>query len=208
MRTIRFGIFFAIIFSLSFISAFPVRAEGEPAKQTIEGFVQTIKAMEFPAADQAKNQELIKRANAALDLEAMGKKALVNHWESISPENQKEFMSLLWQLIEKVAYPNSRKFMGDFEIQYPQIVPDGGGFEVHTIIKQQEEALDAPVIYHVSAAGKIDDVILDGVSITEDLRFQFDKIIEQSQFQGLIDKMKERLATAEQQAAAPAAPAS
>ncbi len=198
MRTARLSFFFAMLAILNFIvPTAPARAEGEAAKQVIENFVKDIKAMEFPPQNVEANNALVKSANKALDMESMGKKALDQHWQQASAEEQQTFTDLLWKLIENVAYPRSHKFMGEFEILYPEIKADATGTEVHTVIKQQEQALDATVIYHISAEGKVDDVVLDGVSIIEDLRFQFDKIIADSKFSGLLDKMRERLAQAE-----------
>ncbi len=198
MRAFRFGFLMLTLTAFFFSNRFAL-AEGEQAQQVIENFVKNIKAMEFPAQDAVKNQGLIKQANTALDLDSMGQKALADHWKSATAEDQKAFTDLMWKLIENVAYPRSHKFMGEFEITYPEIKADASGVEVHSLVKQQEQALDAAVVYHVSQAGKVDDVILDGVSIIEDLKFQFDKIIAKSGFSGLLDKMKERLAQAEKE---------
>lgn len=206
MRTTRLMMILISVFFL-FSAMPPAHAEGEPAKQLIQNFVKDITSMDFPVKDQAKHQKLVQDANAALDLDAMGKRSLDKHWAEAAPEDQKEFLSLLWKLIENVAYPRSHAFMGSYEITYPEIKADPKGFEVHSVVKQAEQALDAEVIYHVRPDGanwKVDDVILDGVSITEDLKFQFDKLIEKSGFKGLLDKMRERLAQAEKDNAQPA----
>ncbi len=168
-------------------------------QQTIQSFIETIQTMEFPVKDAASHQVLVAKANAALDLDSMGQKSLAAHWAEASPEEQKNFLELLWKLIENSAYPKSRRFMGSFKIEYPEVTPEGNGVSVRSVIKQQEEALDAEVIYHVyqkDGQWKVDDVTLDGVSIIEDLKYQFDKIITQSGFAGLLDKMRERLAAA------------
>ena len=201
MRAYRMFIFALPVFFLMISGVPAVHAEGEP-KQAIETFIGDIKAMEFPAKDTAKQEKLIKEADSLLDLETMGKKALGPHWQEMTAEDQKAFIDLFWKLIENVAYSRSHKFMGDFTITYPEIKPSGNGFEVHSLIKQQEEALNAKVVYHVRPEGsswKVDDVVLDDVSIVEDLKYQFDRIIAQSKFQGLLNKMKERLAQAEKE---------
>ena len=197
-------VFFAgfIFFNLP---ASTLRAEGVAApQQAVETFLKTIRSMQFPVQDQTKHDQLTHSANAYLDLEAMGKKSLEAHWQEASLEEQQKFMELLWKLIEYVAYPRSVKFMGDYQITYPEVRPAEKGFEVHSIIKQQAEGLEAKVIYHAyqnsaDAQWKIDDIVLDDVSITEDLKYQFDKIIMQSKFSGLLAKMKERLEQAKKE---------
>ncbi len=175
---------------------------GQTPQQAVENFLATIKSMEFPAKDAAQHNQLIHKANAYLDLEAMGKRALAKHWEEATPDEQKTFFDLLWHLIENVAYPQSRQFMGNYEITYPEVYPSDNGFEVQSLIKQQAEGLEAKVVYHLYEKDdqwKIDDVILDEVSIAEDFKYQFDKIIAQSKFAGLLDKMRERLAQTEKE---------
>ena len=178
------------------IQPFSLRAEEMTPQQGIETFLQTIKSMEFPIKDAARHTQLAAQANAFLDLDAMGQKSLGAYWQETAPEDQKEFLQLLWKLIEYVAYPRSTKFMADYEITYPKVEPAGSGFQVHSIIKQKAEGLDAPVEYHVyqkEGQWKIDDIVLDDVSITEDLGTQFDRLIKDSKFAGLLAKMRERL---------------
>lgn len=199
--------FLAFILAVGFSSS--ARAEEKPAaQQAVETFLQTIQSMEFPAKDAKAQEALIAKADAYLDMNAMGKKALQNHWSELNAEQQKQYIDLLIKLIDAVAYPRSRKFMGQYQILYPKVTPAENGFEVESVIKQQEEALDAHVNYHLyekEGQWKIDDIVLDDVSIAEDLQYQFDKLIEDSKFEGLIAKMNERLDQAEKENAASSA---
>ncbi len=195
--------FFSFFFLMLSFSKVPVLcAEEGGAQQGVASFLTALRSMQFPIENQARHAKLAAEANAFLDLEAMGKKSLAAHWQGASPEEQKFFMELLWKLIEFIAYPRSSKFMGDYEITYPKTESAGAGFNVYSVIKQQAEGLDVSVVYHVyerSGQWKIDDIVLDDVSITEDLGGQFDKIIKDSQFTGLLDKMRERLASAKKE---------
>ena len=194
---------FAILGTAGGRGTFPLaQAALETPQQGIETFLKTIRAMEFPVKDMNRHSQLAQEANGYLDLEALGKKALEKHWDEAAPEDQKAFMELLWSLIEYVAYPRSVSFLGNYEITYPEIKPAGNGFEVDSMVKQQAEGLEAKVVYHVyqrDGHWKIDDVVLDDVSISEDLKYQFDKIIADSKFAGLLDKMRERLAQAKKE---------
>ena len=177
-------------------------AANEEALPALQTFIQTLRSMEFPIADAAAHSEKVKKADASLDLEDMGKKALGPHWKEAAPEQQKEFMELLWKLIENIAYSRSRKFLGDLPVQYGEPKPVERGVEIETTVQKEEEALNAPITYDLEkqAAGwKIYDIFLDGVTITEDLKFQFDQIIADSGFAGLLQRMRERLAKAEQE---------
>ncbi len=203
IKSLRY--FFVISALFSLWTAFPAPLSAQPREtpqQAVEVFLTTIKSMEFPVKDTARHNQQVQTADTYLDLEAMGKRALEKHWSETTPEEQKRFFDLLWQLIENMAYPKSRKFIGDYQITYPEVRPSGNGFNVQSLIQQQAEGLEAKVVYHVyekNSQWKIDDVILDDVSIAEDFKYQFDKIIAQSQFSGLLDKMQERLTRAEKE---------
>ena len=194
----RFKCLWIAILSLGFVlsSAQVLRAEPQAPQQGLEAFLTTIRAMQFPVQDPSRHEQLVRQANAFLDLEAMAKAALGARWQEATSEKQIIFMDLLWKLIAQVAYPRSREFLGDFQIRYPEVRRDSNGFEVHSVVKHEEEALDAKVVYHVyqgDGQWKIDDVVLDGVSLIEDMSYQFDKIIQGSGFSGLLERMKERL---------------
>lgn len=203
IKSLRYYFIISALFLLWTALTPPLSAQPrETPQQAVEVFLTTIKSMEFPVKDTAQHNQQVQTANAYLDLEAMGKRALEKHWSETTPEEQKRFFDLLWQLIENMAYPKSRKFMGNYQITYPEVRPAGGGFEVQSLIQQQAEGLEAKVVYHLYEKDnqwKIDDVILDDVSIAEDFKYQFDKIIAQSHFSGLLDKMQERLTQAEKE---------
>ncbi len=172
------------------------------AAETLRSFVDTIRAMEFPITDTAQHAEKVKRADAAVDLEAMGKRALGPHWDKAPEADRKAFMELLWKLIENIAYPRSRSFLGSLPIDYAEPKNLEQGVEIKTTVKNQDEALNAEIVYdlyEINGQWKIYDIFLDGVTITEDLKYQFDRIIRDSSFSGLLDKMKERLVKAEQE---------
>ena len=174
-------------------------AEKQP-QSTVETFLAAVKSMEFPVADDSGHAQRVSDANAYLDLETMGSKALSDHWEELSPQDRRTFLDLLWKLVETVAYPKNQNLVGGDEIVYGEIAEDENGFQVPVSAKPKDDEPTASIIYHLAEKDgglKIDDVVLDDVSIIEDLKYQFDKIIAKSGFGGLLDKMRERLAKAE-----------
>ena len=170
--------------------------EGASPQETLNVFMETLRSMEFPVTDIARHGELVKKADAFLDLDAMGQASIRQHWEQVSVEERREFLKLLWKQIENIAYRTSHDFLGDLKVTYPETHADSKGFVVKSVVHREEAALDGEVIYHLhqkEGQWKIDDVILDGVSIIEDLKYQFDKIIRDSSFTGLLARMQERL---------------
>ncbi len=188
--------------SLGFWMVIPTALAVETAVQGVQAFLDSIGTMDFPIADEAIHQKRVEQTDAYLDLEAMGQKALGIHWTEMTPAQQKSFMDLLWKLIESIAYPRTKSFLGTQKISYEAPKPLAKGFEVSSMVKDQEAALDVPVVYDLyqeDGHWKIYDIFMDGISMTEDLKFQFDKIIKDSSFSGLLTRMSERLRKAQKE---------
>jgi len=179
----------------------PSIAQAQPAQEALETFLDTIKSVEFPVKDAQRHKNLVETAHSYLDLESMVSQALASHWKEAGTENQKAFLDLMWKLVENVAYAQSHDFLGGLKITYPEIKAGNSGFIIHSLVAQTEPALDIEIIYHLherEGRWQIHDVILDEISLIEDLNYQFDKIINDSAFSGLLERMRNRLVKAEE----------
>lgn len=189
--------FSVLAFLLMFLFAAPLFAS--TPKAAVTGFLDTIKSLEFPEPESA----VVEKANHALDLESMSAQALTGTWENLSEEDRGRFLTLMWQLIEKVAYKKSQSFLGDLKIEYNDPVEEeNGSVFIASVVDKGQESLNPEIIYYLRPAGddwQIYDIILDGVSIIEDLSYQYQKILEESGFEGLINRMQERLVKAEEE---------
>lgn len=188
----------ACLFLISSLAYGQGTESSQTPQQAIEVFLDNVRQMEFPVTDPAKHKQLVSQANAYLDLETMGSAALADHWGSMSADDKKTFFDLLWKLVESVAYPRNQGLMNDEKISYGETVKTEHGFQVPLALerKTDAEAPSASLSYQVvqkEGRWKINDVVLDDVSIIEDLKYQFDKIIAKSQIGGLLQKMQERL---------------
>jgi phospholipid transport system substrate-binding protein len=176
-------------------------ANTQTPEQAIKTFLEIVGSMEFPASDPARHAGLLREANAYLDLETMGAEALRDHWATVPSEEKKVFFDLLWKLVEAVAYPQNQNLMNNEQIVYGETVQTGDGFQVPVSARKEAEAPAASISYHLSkkeGQWKIDDVILDDVSLIEDFKYQFNKIIAESKFPGLLEKMRKRLREAQE----------
>ncbi len=203
MKKISILLSSVFIFSVVFFRSSSAAAQETP-QQGIQSFLDSIRAMEFPIKDAAAHEKKLARTDAYLDLPAMGQKALGSHWGEMSADQQKAFTELLWRLIENIAFPRTKDFLGSQKIAYDEPKPLARGFEVSSMVKDQEAALDVPVVYNLvdeNGQWKIYDIFMDGISMTEDLKFQFDKIIKESSFPGLLARMSERLEKARKETA-------
>lgn len=177
-------------------------AQDVSAQQSVESFLNSIRSMQFPVMDPSAHQILAAEAATRLDLEAIARKSLSGHWDQMNSGEQKQFMDLFWKLIENIAYPRTDRFLGTQEVSYQGTKAIEKGVEVSSVVMDTEADLSVPVTYYLYQVGsqwKIYDIFMDGVSLTEDLRYQFEKLLQDGTTQTLLDRMSERLSQAEKE---------
>jgi phospholipid transport system substrate-binding protein len=178
-----------------------IAAEPEPPMQLVQRLVQAIIRMKptnnstLSAADQAANAAAAKEANAILDIPAVGQRTLGKHWQARTPAEQQEFVALLEQLFTKVAYPKSAEFFNSLEVNFAKENITGQRATVKTTVKHPKEGLVA-VDYRLSQEGgvwRVQDVLLDDVSLAANLQSQFNKIITENSYAELLRRMRDKL---------------
>lgn len=176
--------------------SFPAFAQSDGARQSIVEFLDLIKKMDFDHRESQEYKNLVEDAMKALDLESLSASALSNHWSDLSESERNEFVSLLNDLIAMIAFPRSQKFLGDLDIEYSDGDPVSDGVMIKSVVIHDNAALNAEIVYYLhmqQGVWTIYDIYLDDVSITEDLQYQWDRVIEDSSFAGLLEKMRVRL---------------
>ena len=178
-----------------------IAAEPEPPMQLVQRLVQAIIRMKptnnstLSAADQVANADAAKEANAILDLPAVGQRTLGKHWQARTPAEQREFVALLEQLFTKVAYPKSAEFFHGLEVNFAKENITGPRATVKTTIKHPKEGL-VSVDYRLSQEGgvwRVQDILLDYVSLAANLQSQFNKIIIENSYAELLRRMRDKL---------------
>jgi phospholipid transport system substrate-binding protein len=172
--------------------------------QVVQDLLETVKRIKkadadnnvvLTAEDERQNQELSRKANRLLDLEGISAYALVDHWNA-NPQDRKAFVSLFTELLEKVAYTNTGKFLKDLivSINKEKVLQDKA--MVYTsVVHEKEGRVDIDFKLHqAGAAWVVEDVLLDGVSLVRNLRTQCQKIIRENSMQELLARMRKKIA--------------
>ncbi len=191
-----------LICAVSFFSAThsSYAEAGKSAPASVEAFMEGIRSMKFPVEDAARHEALVAQTGAYLDLRAIGEKSLTEHWGTMSAAQQQSFLDLFSKLIASIAYPRTNSFLGTQKVVYSEARPIARGVEVASTVKDSEADLDVPVTYDLyedNGQWKIYDIFMDGVSMTEDLKTQFNKMIQDGSVDNLLSKMSERLVKAQ-----------
>jgi phospholipid transport system substrate-binding protein len=175
----------------------PVVAEaGAPTDQLKSSVEQIVKVLEDPALktdSRAKDRRaaIRKEAEVVFDFTETAKRALGRHWQGLSDKDRQEFTGLFTDLIERAYISKIERYSGE-RIAYAGEAVDGGLATVRTrfVTKQGTEI---PVDYRMQQRGDrwlVYDVSVEGVSLINNYRTQFDKIIQTSSYAELVRKMK------------------
>jgi len=133
--------------------------------------------------------------NERFDWTEMAKRSLAEHWKSLTEEEKKEFVPLFTDLLENTYMNRIENYSGD-KVNYDDEKVKGDYSLVKVTIFTDKQ-VEIPVAYKMKKKGPewmIYDVSIEGVSLVNNYRQQFDSVILSSSYQGLIEKLKEKTA--------------
>lgn len=174
-------------------------ARAEAPKATVELLLKTIQKMHPPKSltpeQQQSNDTISNQALAYMDVRQVSQKALGKYWKQRSKKEQEELVRLLGNLFRTVAFPNSSKFFREMDIIYAPTEMAGGKATVPLTVlheKEGEVGIDF-VLEQNSSRWRVVDVILDGVSMRNNLRTQFYKVLKKHDYAELVRRMQKKL---------------
>jgi phospholipid transport system substrate-binding protein len=125
------------------------------------------------------------------DAEAMAKESIKENWDKLTPGQRSEFQKIFTSLFQDSYTRMVLNFLQREKVEYGSEAPEDKGVKVPTTIMRANEHI--PVDYHlVQKSGRwlITDVDIDGVSIVENYRNTFRRVIQSSSFDNLLQKMR------------------
>jgi phospholipid transport system substrate-binding protein len=134
-----------------------------------------------------------------IDIDELGKRAMVDQWAKLSKAQQEQFLTLLRELIED-NYVRGLRANLEYTVAYTgEAIDKSGNTVVTTKISTQRKGRPYTITVEYVLVKEGDklrafDIKTDGVGLVENYRATFNKIIEKDGFDGLIAKMKKKQA--------------
>ena len=174
-------------------------AEAASPTGTLEAFfsrANTILESIHPFQDVDAPREAIRNlVNQAFDFRAAAAVALGSVWLSRVPEDQDTFARLFAVFLERgfVATIGAKASVaGGVTIHYLAESVDGESAAVSTTLLTRS-GQEMPVVYRMARRGddwKVQDVVIDGVSLVQNYRAQFARILAASPYAELVARMR------------------
>jgi phospholipid transport system substrate-binding protein len=169
---------------------------GTPTEQ-IRGTVdRTIGILKDPAlaakGKEEERRELLRKEIAPVfDFGEMAKRSLGPNWRDRTPEERERFVALFRELLEN-SYLGKIESYGGEVIRYGEETVDGPYAQVKTVVVTTR-GQEIPVHYRMRADGgryRIYDVVIEGISLVNNYRSQFNSILQKSSFAELMEKLR------------------
>ena len=150
------------------------------------------------AARTRRTERLRTVLNGLLDYQELSRRALGTHWDAQSEGERRRFVDLLRQLVER-NYEGNLERIVDFEVTYERESRSGELTVVHTSARSRAQRRAPPVaidytMHQRDGAWRVVDVSTDGVSMVDNYRSQFNRIITRDGWGELVSRMQRRLA--------------
>jgi phospholipid transport system substrate-binding protein len=168
--------------------------ESNDPTSTVESLLSAVKVLS-ETEDAKEKARAVKQVSTTFDILGLSQACLRKTWETLSADEQSNFVSLFQEVLEKVAYPKSAKFFKNTEVEVEEVIRENGKAEVSTLVVHPEEG-EVEVAYCLELQeGRwlIEDILLDGVSLRLDLRSQAQKILREESYEELKRRLREKL---------------
>jgi phospholipid transport system substrate-binding protein len=183
---------------LTLVVVFPLLA-GEPTEQIRETTDKIIALLADESLDgdskKEERRKLIRKAvDERFDWEEMARRSLAIHWAQRTDEEKREFVSLFSDLLERTYMDKVDDYSGE-SVSYERETVDGdyGVVDVRIVTKTDTEIPAEYRVRNKENGWLIYDISINGVSLVNNYRTQFNSIILRSSYQNLIKRLKAKL---------------
>jgi phospholipid transport system substrate-binding protein len=186
---------FLLIFGLA-----GVALAGEPTESIRQTTDKIIAILQDPALQEPEKESERKRlirlaADERFNWREMARRSLARHWKKRTNEEKQEFVALYADLLERTYMNRIENYSGE------KVTYDGerieGNYSLVNITVYTSQDLEIPVQYRLKKRGSdwlIYDVLVEGVSLINNYRQQFNDIILKSSYEDLVEQLRKKVA--------------
>jgi phospholipid transport system substrate-binding protein len=167
----------------------------EQLRATVDKVLTIVRSSNPKSKTQIGNQraQLIAAIYPRFDFQEMAKRSLGRHWARRSPEEQREFVGIFAALMGRAYADNIESYTGQ-NVVYTREKEDQNYAEVDTKLVADK---GPPVtvnykLHSVDKEWKVYDLIIEDISVVNNYRSQFDRVIARSSFADLVRTMKDK----------------
>jgi len=130
------------------------------------------------------------------DMQEIAKRSLGTHWNEITEEQKKEFVQLFVELVKRSYQGTLERHATDAQFFFDQERVEGNFAEVNSRILPPSQEKAVSVNYRLHRVGEqwlIYDVVAENISLVRNYRNQFDRILKESSYEGLVQALRKKV---------------
>jgi phospholipid transport system substrate-binding protein len=168
---------------------------GQQLRQTVDKLLRILNdpQVKGDGTKSERRRKLRAVIGERFDFAEMARRSLGPHWRRVSPQQQKEFVKAFTGLLEDAYLDKIESYEGQ-KVQFINERQDNNAAQVDTKIidhRGQEFSVDYR-LHNVNGSWKVYDVIIEEVSLINNYRSQFNRVLAKSSFDELLQRMKEK----------------
>jgi phospholipid transport system substrate-binding protein len=167
---------------------------GPPTDQVRQYTDQVIRVLEDPALRQGDRRQAVRRiAGEIFDVNETAQRALGVHWRARTAAEKDEFTHLFADLLER-TYINRIDLYGGERLRFTGESVDGDRAVVRAFVitrRGTEVPVEARMLRR-SERWLVYDVVIEGMSLIQNYRTQFDRILRTSSWGELMRRLREK----------------
>jgi phospholipid transport system substrate-binding protein len=167
----------------------------EQIKTTVEKALVVLKdpQLKTPAKMSERRDQLRQILFARFDFTEMARRALGANWRRRTPQEQEEFVRLFTEVLER-AYAGIIESYSDEKILYTNERIDGSFADIGSkIVTSKGEEYSINYKAHlVSNEWKVYDVVAENISLVNNYRSQFTRVIAHESYDELVRRLKNK----------------
>lgn len=193
-RWIIIGALVALQLCMGGIASVMAGGATDSVKGTIDEVLKILNDQELkaPARQEDRRQRLETVVAARFDYPEMSRRSLGAQWNQLSDKEKKEFVELFRTLLTNTYADRVETYSGE-GVQYLNERTEKEYAEVRT--KVLSGKTEIPMDYRLlnkSNDWHVYDVVVDGVSLVNNYRGQFTKILHTSSYSDLVDQLRKK----------------
>lgn len=170
----------------------PAPTPTDVVQSAIEETVRVIQDAD-PAKPEAPRRRIRQIAEDLFDFQEMARRSLAQHWAERTARQREEFTGLLTALLERAYFGRIQSYSGEKIIFTGESV-DGNFASVRSKLITNRKT-KVPLEYRMHRVGSrwaVYDFVVDGVSFVSTHRAQFRSILQQSTWEELLERLRQK----------------
>lgn len=174
----------------------PGARAGEPTDQLrlqLERVLKTVQDPEIKKGGRLAERRAVRKiADQIFDFDDTARRVLARHWDARSVAEREEFVALFTDVFERAYVSKIELYQGE-RVTYLGDTIEGSQATVRTqFLTRQGSPVQVDYRMQRGSSGRwmVYDVIIEGVSLVDNYRTQFNSVIQRTSYQELVRKLK------------------